>query len=122
MRRVVAALAAANEMTTSKAAFEPWYRTTAGTNRAYVLDLVPGRSMLRWLAGQGLRPLLMDWGVPGPGEARFDLDDYGNDVALFRAPVPADADIAPETFWLCPPCHLALLGPTRPRVTEPLST
>lgn len=46
-------------------------------NRAYILDLAPGRSMLRWLAGQGLRPLLLDWGAPGPEEIGFDLHDYG---------------------------------------------
>ena len=34
-------------------------------NRPYILDLAPGRSMLRWLAAQGLRPLLMEWGTPG---------------------------------------------------------
>jgi len=45
-------------------------------NRAYVLDLAPGRSMLRWLAGQGLRPLLLDWGWPGAVERRFSLTDY----------------------------------------------
>ncbi len=45
-------------------------------NRGYVLDLLPGRSLLRWLAGQGLRPLLVDWGAPGAAERRFDLDDY----------------------------------------------
>ena len=33
--------------------------------------------MLRWLAAQGLRPLLLDWGTPGPAEAGFDLDGYG---------------------------------------------
>lgn len=46
-------------------------------NRPYILDLVPGRSLLRWLAGQGFRPLLVDWGEPGPGEMEFDLDAYG---------------------------------------------
>jgi polyhydroxyalkanoate synthase len=51
-------------------------------NRAYVLDLVAGRSLLRWLAGQGLRPLLLDWGTPGPAEARFDLDGYGRERLL----------------------------------------
>jgi polyhydroxyalkanoate synthase len=51
-------------------------------NRAYILDLVPGRSMLRWLAAQGLRPLLMDWGTPGPAEAAFDLDRYGRERLL----------------------------------------
>jgi polyhydroxyalkanoate synthase subunit PhaC len=45
-------------------------------NRAYVLDLAPGRSMLRFLAAQGLRPLLLDWGWPGAVERGFTLTDY----------------------------------------------
>lgn len=45
-------------------------------NRAYVLDLAEGRSMLRWLAGQGMRPLLLDWGWPGAAERHFTLTDY----------------------------------------------
>ena len=45
-------------------------------NRAYVLDLAPGCSMMRWLAMQGVRPLLLDWGWPGPLERRFSLTDY----------------------------------------------
>ncbi len=45
-------------------------------NRAYILDLMPDRSLLRYLAERGLRPLLIDWGVPGDAERRFGLDDY----------------------------------------------
>lgn len=45
-------------------------------NRATVLDLCPERSMLRHLAGRGLRPLLLDWGWPGEQERRFALADY----------------------------------------------
>jgi polyhydroxyalkanoate synthase len=45
-------------------------------NRAYVLDLHPRRSMLRFLAAQGLRPLLLDWGSPGLAERDFTLSDY----------------------------------------------
>ena len=45
-------------------------------NRAYVLDLAERYSMLRWLAGQGVRPLLLDWGWPGETERRFTLTDY----------------------------------------------
>ncbi len=45
-------------------------------NRAYVLDLLPGHSMLRYLATQGLRPLLLDWGYPGGTEREFSLSDY----------------------------------------------
>jgi polyhydroxyalkanoate synthase subunit PhaC len=45
-------------------------------NRAYILDLAPGKSLLRFLAEAGLRPLLLDWGRPGPAERRFALTDY----------------------------------------------
>jgi len=44
-------------------------------NRGYILDLSPGKSLLRWLAGHGLRPLLLDWGAPGPVERSFTLTD-----------------------------------------------
>jgi poly(3-hydroxyalkanoate) synthetase len=45
-------------------------------NRAHVLDLMDGASMLRFLAARGLRPLLLDWGWPGEVERRFTLTDY----------------------------------------------
>jgi len=45
-------------------------------NRAYVLDLMPDSSMLRYLAGKGVRPLLLDWGWPGEIERGFCLTDY----------------------------------------------
>jgi polyhydroxyalkanoate synthase subunit PhaC len=45
-------------------------------NRGYVLDISARRSMLRWLASKGLRPLLVDWGSPGEAEKGFSLDDY----------------------------------------------
>ena len=37
-------------------------------NRAYILDLMEGGSMLRWLSGQGMHPYLLDWGWPGAAE------------------------------------------------------
>ena len=45
-------------------------------NRAYILDLMPHHSMMRWLAAQGTRPLLLDWGWPGAPERRFTLAAY----------------------------------------------
>ncbi|MCI0754506.1 alpha/beta fold hydrolase [Teichococcus vastitatis] len=45
-------------------------------NRSYVLDLLPEHSMLRWLAAQGHRVLLLDWGWPEPAERGFTLTDY----------------------------------------------
>jgi len=38
-------------------------------NPPRVLDLARGNSLLRWLSRQGVRPMLVDWGAPGP-EAR----------------------------------------------------
>jgi polyhydroxyalkanoate synthase len=45
-------------------------------NRAFVLDLSARRSLMRHLARSGVRPLLMDWGKPGPIEITFTLTDY----------------------------------------------
>jgi polyhydroxyalkanoate synthase subunit PhaC len=45
-------------------------------NRAYILDLLPDKSLLRFLAAAGLRPLLVDWGKPGALERGFTLTDY----------------------------------------------
>lgn len=45
-------------------------------NRAYILDLDESCSLLRFMASKGLRPLLLDWGVPTDAEQKFDLDSY----------------------------------------------
>jgi poly(3-hydroxyalkanoate) synthetase len=45
-------------------------------NRAYILDLMEDASMLRWCAGQGMHPYLLDWGWPGETERGFTLTDY----------------------------------------------
>ena len=45
-------------------------------NRGYILDLAEGNSFLRWLAQAGFRPLLVNWGRPGPAERGFDLTAY----------------------------------------------
>ena len=66
-------------------------------NRAYILDLQDGNSLMRDLRARGVRPLLMDWGAPGVDEAGFALDDYimtylagalDAAVALAKGPVP----------------------------------
>lgn len=45
-------------------------------NRAYILDLAADSSLLRFLAGRGLAPYLVDWAAPGAEERRFDLTAY----------------------------------------------
>src|SRR5579862_3653767 len=44
--------------------------------RAYILDLASGQSLLRYLASEGLRPMLVDWGAPEAEERGFGLSDY----------------------------------------------
>ncbi len=45
-------------------------------NRAHILDLMHGHSMLRFLGDGGVRPLLLDWGYPGALERGYTLTDY----------------------------------------------
>ncbi len=45
-------------------------------NRAYILDLTERCSLVRWLAAQGMRPFMVDWGAPGEQERKFGLTDY----------------------------------------------
>jgi polyhydroxyalkanoate synthase len=66
-------------------------------NQAHVMDLLPGHSMLRHLAAQGCRVLLLDWGWPGEIERGFTLTDYiaGRlERALAAAPVAALGPVA----------------------------
>lgn len=44
-------------------------------NRAYILDLEPGRSMVQALAAMGHPTFLVDWGIPGPESCGEDVDD-----------------------------------------------
>lgn len=59
-------------------------------NRAYVLDLTAERSLLRFLAAQGLRPLLLEWDVPDTAERDFTLSN----VILRRLEPALDAALA----------------------------
>ncbi len=47
-------------------------------NRAYVLDLLPDRSVVRYLQGAGFCVYLLDWGIPGTGDRNTSLSDYAD--------------------------------------------
>jgi polyhydroxyalkanoate synthase len=47
-----------------------------------VLDLDSDRSLLRWLAGQGVRPVLLDWGTPGPDERDLTIAGHVETILL----------------------------------------
>jgi polyhydroxyalkanoate synthase subunit PhaC len=45
-------------------------------NRYHILDLGADHSLLRYLASQGLRPLLLDWGEPDKTTLDHNFNDY----------------------------------------------
>lgn len=45
-------------------------------NRPYLLDLVPGRSLVEYLVGRGVDVFLIDWGAPGPESRSTTFDQY----------------------------------------------
>ena len=51
-------------------------------NPPRVLDLARGNSLLRWLSRQGVRPMLVDWGTPGPGERALDVTGHVEQLLL----------------------------------------
>lgn len=67
-------------------------------NPPFILDLAPERSLLRWLASQGLRPMLLDWGTPG-AEAR-DMDITAH-VERLLLPLIAKLDEPPVLAGYC---------------------
>lgn len=44
-------------------------------NRYYILDFLPGRSLIEFMVGQGFEVYAVDWGTPGPAEQRMTWDD-----------------------------------------------
>jgi polyhydroxyalkanoate synthase len=67
-------------------------------NPPLVLDLARGNSLLRWLARQGVRPLLIDWGVPTPKDRAQDIGDHVEQLLL---PLLAALDRPPVLAGYC---------------------
>lgn len=51
-------------------------------NPPLVLDLSRGNSLLRWLARQGMRPMLVDWGDPSPEDRNQDVTAHVEQLLL----------------------------------------
>src|SRR5579875_2663533 len=45
-------------------------------NRSYVLDLLPGNSLVEYLVNQGFDVYLLDWGTPGEEDRRLNFEHY----------------------------------------------
>ncbi len=45
-------------------------------NRPYVLDLMPGNSLVEYLVGRGLDVYMLDWGIPGDEDKHLSFEHY----------------------------------------------
>jgi len=77
--------------TSGAAGAVPVFVVPSLVNRYTVLDLSARCSLIRYMAGAGLRPFVVDWGCPGAAERGFTLTDYvaGRLEAAFDAAVAA---------------------------------
>lgn len=51
-------------------------------NPPAILDIAPHHSMLRWLAANGVHPLLVDWGTPGIADRGMDIAGHVEQLLL----------------------------------------
>lgn len=70
-------------------------------NRYTVLDLMAGRSLLRWLAGQGFRPFVVDWGDPGEAERELDVAGHVTRLSAALDAVRATSRMKPVLVGYC---------------------
>lgn len=85
-----------------------------------ILDLSDRQSPLRWLAARGMRPLLLDWGCPGPEARDMDITAHVEQllVPMIKAlPVPPvlvgyclGGTIAAAAAHLTPVAGLAMIA------------
>jgi polyhydroxyalkanoate synthase len=68
-------------------------------NPPFILDLAEENSLLRWLSGQGVRPLLVDWGEPNPpltASGEGDHAKHGGGAQSSAAAVPGPPPPRPD--------------------------
>jgi polyhydroxyalkanoate synthase subunit PhaC len=67
-------------------------------NPASVLDLIEGHSLLEWMAAQGFRVLLVDWGSPDVSERDVDIGDH---ITRYLVPMIESLGEAPLLAGYC---------------------
>lgn len=67
-------------------------------NPPFILDLAPDVSLVKWLATQGLRPYLLDWGSPLPADRDLDITAH---VAQRLLPLIARFEQPPILIGYC---------------------
>jgi polyhydroxyalkanoate synthase len=63
-------------------------------NPATILDILPERSLLRWLSTQGLHPYLVDWGTTDTTDADLSIGDHVSErLSPLIASVPGQSHL-----------------------------
>jgi polyhydroxyalkanoate synthase len=74
-------------------------------SRSYILDLLPGNSMVRFLVGEGFDVYLLDWEAPDPADAENTLETYSG--TLIPAAIEA---IGADDVTLVGYCYAGVLA------------
>lgn len=82
-------------------------------NPPHILDLSPANSLTRWLATQGMRPFLLDWGAPDPSERDLDV---GGHVERLLVPLIEEFDEPPVLIGYCLGGTMAMAAASLTRV------
>jgi polyhydroxyalkanoate synthase len=64
------------EPTTTRRFPVPILMVYALINRPYVLDLIPGNSLVEYLVDRGFDIYLIDWGIPGDEDKNISFENY----------------------------------------------
>jgi len=96
-------------------------------NRAYILDLLPDKSFMHYLAKNGFHPMLVDWDAPGEAEKDFGLSDYVTDRLLpVYDFILSQHQMPPHVMGYCMGGNFALalaqLTPQKPRSLTLMAT
>lgn len=54
----------------------PLFLVFALINRPSIFDLRPGNSFVEYMLKQGFEIYMLDWGTPGPEDAKYDFEDF----------------------------------------------
>jgi polyhydroxyalkanoate synthase subunit PhaC len=82
-------------------------------NPPTVLDLMEGHSLLEWMAAQGFRVLLVDWGSPSVSERNLDI---GGHITRYLVPLIESLGEAPLLAGYCLGGTMAIAAASLTRV------
>ncbi len=94
-------------------------------NRFYILDLMPGRSVVEFLAKRGIASYLLDWGVAGPEDRLLTMEHFVDGVlvrAMREARLHAGVDALPVVGYCQGGLYATIVAALHPELVKSLVT